>query len=82
MMGENERSVRALFTAAKALRPCILLLDDMDNFCATKDKDSKGGSTRVSSGGAQVIGALITQMDELKSLRGLDAYVPPLLFVV
>lgn len=59
-LGESERRVRALFAEARALAPCVVLIDDVDAVAGDRSREEAGGGTGVER---RVLGALLAEMD-------------------
>jgi SpoVK/Ycf46/Vps4 family AAA+-type ATPase len=78
IVGDTEKVVRGIFTAAKALVPCVLLLDECDRFSPPREGMASGfsmGSAQGASGVAMIaLGTLMQEMDALDDLRGDAAY--------
>ena len=74
-VGEAERILRALFTRARANRPCVLFLDELDAMVHKRDMSGGGGA---SSGGdsahsleARILSTLLNEMDGMVESHGL-----------
>lgn len=61
-LGDSERRIRSLFTRARELAPCVLVIDDIDAIAASREFDEDGGSggTGVER---RVLGALLAELD-------------------
>jgi len=62
-VGESERSVRELFSRARASAPCILFFDEMDAL-APRRNDT------IADSGARVVNALLTELDGVGDRSG------------
>ncbi|KAH9907989.1 AAA-domain-containing protein [Xylariomycetidae sp. FL2044] len=63
-VGESERSVRQVFSRARASAPCILFFDELDALVPRRD----GGSGTDSS--VRVVNQLLTELDGITSRAG------------
>ena len=78
-VGEAERILRSLFTRARANRPCVVFLDELD---AMVHKRSMGGASGGSGGGggssggasqsleSRILSTLLNEMDGMVSSAG------------
>ena len=46
-MGSSERAVRDLFNRAKAIRPCVLFLDELDSLVPRRGSNQSGVTDRI-----------------------------------
>jgi transitional endoplasmic reticulum ATPase len=75
-LGESERMVREAFRRARAQRPCVVHLDEVDALAPVRRM--YGGSASEGSGSAsggsqveeRVVSALLTEMDGVEALQG------------
>lgn len=59
-LGDSEARVRALFEHARALEPCVLLIDELDALAADRRAGLDDGGTGVER---RVLGALLAELD-------------------
>ncbi len=57
--GESEKRVRAMFEAARAAKPSVLFLDEIDALCQDREQGRQGGSS------GKVVNQFLAQMDGL-----------------
>ncbi|CAJ2511831.1 Uu.00g074560.m01.CDS01 [Anthostomella pinea] len=62
-VGESERSVRQVFSRARASAPCILFFDELDALVPRRDGNGPDSSARV-------VNQLLTEMDGINSRVG------------
>ncbi|KAI9913713.1 hypothetical protein PsorP6_005612 [Peronosclerospora sorghi] len=70
-MGDAEAAVRQLFRDARAARPAVLFLDELDVLVAKRDVDGSSDTTRVASTALRVLSTLLNEMDGMESAEGL-----------
>ena len=63
-VGESEKSVRSVFSRAKASAPCIIFFDELDALCP-KRSGSDGGNQVTE----RVVNALLAEMDGVDQRR-------------
>ena len=56
-VGESERSVRQLFTRARAASPCVLFFDELDALAPRRGGDNGNAASE------RVVNQLLTEMD-------------------
>jgi SpoVK/Ycf46/Vps4 family AAA+-type ATPase len=76
-LGDSERAIRAAFAAARALAPCILVLDAVDVIGSAR-AGGAGGGTGSGSGGEvtvqdRMLSTLLNELDGVGSRGGEDA---------
>ncbi|KAH8940653.1 hypothetical protein BDL97_15G100600 [Sphagnum fallax] len=64
-VGESEKAVQALFARARAAAPSIVFFDEIDGLAVARDTGHGGLSV-----GDRVMSQLLTEMDGLKSTKG------------
>ncbi|GAP89009.1 putative AAA family ATPase 60S ribosome export protein [Rosellinia necatrix] len=62
-VGESERSVRQVFSRARASAPCIVFFDELDALVPRRDANGTDSSARV-------VNQLLTEMDGMNSRSG------------
>jgi len=67
-VGESERNLHELFTAARSAAPCILLVDHLERLATRRGESDSSTSDRVLS-------TLLTEMDGIESSSSLDCLV-------
>jgi len=60
-VGESEKNLRRALSAAEAMAPCVLWIDEIEKGFATRDSASDGGLSR------RILGTLLSWMQERKS---------------
>ncbi|KAK4537169.1 hypothetical protein CDCA_CDCA11G3194 [Cyanidium caldarium] len=79
-LGESERTLREAFTLARAVRPAVLFLDELDSLVGAR------GSGTATEGAADVrnrlLGTLLTEMDGIQSTAAAAAADIPSVLVV
>lgn len=63
-VGESERSVRQVFSRARASVPCIIFFDELDALVPRRDSSLSESSSRV-------VNTLLTELDGLNNRRGI-----------
>ncbi|KAK7466997.1 hypothetical protein VKT23_004060 [Stygiomarasmius scandens] len=66
-VGEGEKLVRATFSLARKLSPCVIFLDEIDALFGARTSNRENGGTMAHRG---VITEFMQEMDGLKSSRG------------
>jgi len=74
-LGESERQLRAVFEAAKASAPCLLLVDDIDALAGSRDDG--GGEAGEEGGATRLLTTLLVLLDGIDS----SPTAPPVLVV-
>jgi len=63
-VGESERSVRRLFSRARASSPCVVFFDELDALAPRRSSGSNGSGDGGSSGASErVVNQLLTELD-------------------
>ena len=75
-VGEAERILRTLFTRARANRPCIIFLDELDAIVSKRDMTGNSGgggssSSDTNSLEARILSTLLNEMDGMVSSNGI-----------
>ncbi|CAI4620424.1 BAP_1a_G0034670.mRNA.1.CDS.1 [Saccharomyces cerevisiae] len=63
-VGESERSIRQVFTRARASVPCVIFFDELDALVPRRD-------TSLSESSSRVVNTLLTELDGLNDRRGI-----------
>ncbi|KAH3901599.1 probable Ribosome biogenesis ATPase RIX7 [Saccharomycodes ludwigii] len=63
-VGESERSIRQVFTRARASIPCVIFFDELDALVPRRDSTMSESTSRV-------VNTLLTELDGLSSRRGI-----------
>lgn len=63
-LGESEKRIGDLFTHARKLRPCILIIDDIDAIGAVRSGEHDDGSSGVER---RVVASLLAEMDGVEA---------------
>ncbi|EWH17149.1 Rix7p [Saccharomyces cerevisiae P283] len=63
-VGESERSIRQVFTRARASVPCVIFFDELDALVPRRD-------TSLSESSSRVVNTLLTELDGLDDRRGI-----------
>lgn len=71
-MGEGEKLVRALFSLAQKLSPCVVFLDEIDALFGARMSAKENGSTLAYRG---VITEFMQEMDGLKTSKDYNVIV-------
>ena len=66
-VGESERSIRRVFSRARASAPCIIFFDELDAICPTRSTDSSSLASK------RLVNQLLTEMSGLEDRN--DVYV-------
>jgi len=59
-VGESEKNIKALFDQARASRPAIIFIDEIDSLCVTRQSTNTDASNRV-------LTTILTEMDGIRS---------------
>mmetsp|Transcript_10242 Transcript_10242/g.31291 ORF Transcript_10242/g.31291 Transcript_10242/m.31291 type:complete len:472 (-) Transcript_10242:144-1559(-) len=62
-LGETEASIRAVFSKARSILPCVLFFDEIDAICRSRNETSDLDIDR------RVVGTLLAELDGLASSR-------------
>ena len=60
-VGESERAIRDVFRRARAAKPCIIFLDEIDSIGKSREKTQDSG--------LNVVTTLLNEMDGIEALK-------------
>jgi ATP-dependent 26S proteasome regulatory subunit len=70
-VGDSERSIREIFSRARACVPALLFLDEMDAIVGTRGLEGGSGGGGTSDVQARILSTLLNEMDGVSSSEGL-----------
>ncbi len=70
-LGEAERTIRTVFTKARANRPCVIFLDELDSLVTKRDMGEGGSGSAADSMSSRILSTLLNEMDGIVQSNGL-----------
>ncbi len=69
LLGQAEKNLRGIFRAARANRPCVLFIDEIDGLVSRRDASAAGGGSGTGVGD-RLLATLLTEMDGIDKCEG------------